>query len=146
EVAKGSLDDMRRQPRSFVARQLREWCHRWTQILVQQARLPEEKAQLVIDRLLVLRYLFYHDILNPEEWDLENRVADMLLRALSDPPRGAGRMLCQLFNDLWTDWGADIFRRDNGAEAAIQQDRSAGPLLREYALLSQSKFSRLAIL
>lgn len=146
EVAAGSLDDVRRQPRSFVARQLREWCQRWCDILVRQARMPEDKAQLLMDRLLVLRYLFYHDILNPEEWDLEGRFSDLLMRALSAQPRGTGRQLRQLFSDLWTDWRADLFAPDGAVDDIVQHDRVAVPLLREYAMLSQGKFSLFAIL
>ncbi len=146
EVQAGSLEEVRRQPRSVVARRLREWGQRWVDSLVQQARLSEEKAQLVLDRLLVLRYLFYHDILNPEEWDLENRVADLLTRALSSQPRGTGRQLRQLFSDLWTDWHADLFEPDAELEEVLQYDQVAAPLLREFALLSQSKFSLPTIL
>ncbi len=146
EVVPGLLDDIRRQPRSFVARQLREWIHRWTSILVEQARMNEDKAQHVMDRLVVLRYLFYHDILNPEEWDLENRVADLLMRAIGPHPRGTGRQLRQLFSDLWTDWRADLFRPDFEIDEVIQHDALAVPLLREYALLSQSKFQLATIL
>jgi hypothetical protein len=146
EIAAGSLEDIRRQPRSVLARQLREWCQRWIDGLVRQARMPEEKAQLALDRLLVLRYLFYHDILNPEEWDLEGRLADLLVRALGPQPSGSGWQLRQLFSDLWTDWRAELFAPDSAVDDVLQNDRIAVPLLREYALLSQGKFSLPTIL
>ncbi|MDX9975842.1 MAG: hypothetical protein RBU21_22875 [FCB group bacterium] len=146
EVAAGSLEDIRRQPCSMLARQLREWCQRWSDILVRQARMAEDKAQLALDRLLVLRYLFYHDILDPEDWNLEGRVADLLMKALSPQPGGTGWQLRQLFSDLWNDWRAEIFAPDAAVDEILQHDRIAVPMLREYALLSQGKFTLPTIL
>jgi hypothetical protein len=145
-VEHGSLEEIRRPPRSEVARRLREWCHQWCETIVTEGRLPEEAGALAIDRLLVLRYLFEHDILRRTGWRLRKRFSDLVGKAFTSDPRGCGKQLCALFHDIWFDWKADLFAAVPALDATLEKDRIAVPLLRESALHSRAKFSIATIL
>ena len=67
-VEDGSLQDIRRQPRSYVARQFREWACRWYETLMLEWRAPEEMAWQAIDRLVILRYLRERRVLRRSAW------------------------------------------------------------------------------
>jgi hypothetical protein len=146
DVERGSLEEVRRQPRSFTARQLRDWCHHWCDTIAAQGGLSKDTAFLAIDRLLVIRYLFDHDILKRPGWILKKRFGDLIALAFSPNHHGIGRDLTRLFHDLWFDWRADIFAVDPALDDILEQDAIAAPLLREFALLSRSKFSIATIL
>lgn len=140
-VEHGSLEEIRRPPRSEIARRLREWCHQWCETIVAEGHLPEELGTLAIDRLLVLRYLFEHDILKRTGWRLRKRFSDIVGKAYTNDAHGCGKQLCSLFHDIWLDWKADLFAPMPDLDAALENDRVAVPLLRESALHSRTKFS-----
>lgn len=150
-VERGSLEEVRRQPRSYVAHQLREWCNHWCENFLsaahrQRVQLTEEQARLAIDRLLVLRYLFDHDILRRTGWRLRKRFADLAARAFRSSPSGCGKLLTGLFHDIWFDWKADLFAAEPALDAVLERDDVAVPLLREYSMHARSKFSIATIL
>jgi hypothetical protein len=145
-VERGALEEMRRQPRSHTARQLREWCHHWCEVFVTDGKLADESATLGIDRLMVLRYLFEHDILKRTGWRLQKRFADITARACSSDGRGCGRQLRALFHDIWFDWKADLFAATPPLDAVLENDDIAVPLLREFNLHSRAKFAIATIL
>jgi len=145
-VERGSLEEVRRQPRSYIARQLREWCHHWCETLVAEAKVGEDTAFLALDRLLVLRYLFDHDILKRTGWRLRQRFADLVTKAFSAQPRGVGRLLTGLFHDIWFDWKADLFAAVPALDAVLAKDAVASELLREFCLHSRDKFGIATIL
>jgi len=145
-VERGSLEEVRRQPRSFTARQLREWCQHWCEILTGDHKLSEEHAQLAIDRLLVLRYLLDHDILKRTGWRLCKRFEDLAAKCMRGDTRGVGRQFRALCHDIWFDWKATIYAHEPALDAVLEDDRVAGPLLREFALHSRNKFSIATIL
>ena len=145
-IERGTLDEARRQPRSYVARHLREWCRHWCETFMADARLSEENGFLAIDRLLVLRYLFDHDILKRTGWRLRKRFADLAAKAFGSRPEGCGKQLTALFHDIWFDWKADLFAAVPELDAALEHDRIAVPLLREFSLHSRAKFSIATIL
>src|SRR5690606_22201527 len=91
EVDAGSLEEARRQPRSFMARQLREWRRRWTDALVHATQLGEERIELALDRLIVLRYLLDHDILKRPGWKFRARYDEVMDIAVKGDPWGCGR-------------------------------------------------------
>ena len=146
DLERGALDEIRRQPRSHTARMLREWCHRWSERVASEAHASEEEAFLAIDRLLVLRYLFEHDILKRTGWRLRKRFSDLVGRAFSRDPRGCGRELMILFHDIWFDWKADLFAGAPALDAVLERDEIAAALLKESALHSRSKFAIASIL
>ena len=147
DVERGAIEEIRRQPRSSAARQLREWSQRWcSQFCDGNPHLSEEVTALAIDRLLVTGFLLYHNILKRAGWDFPKRVGSLAALALSDTPQGCGRQLTGLFNALWKDWGAQLFAPVPYLEEVLAQDAVATPLLREFTLLSRSKFTIATIL
>lgn len=141
EVERGSLEEIRRQPRSYVARQLREWCHRWCAALVGDFRASEEVATLIIDRVLVLRFLLDQEISTQPARQWSQRFAGLLASAGDgDDVQGTGKALTGLFRDLWQDWRADLFA-DEASDETLEKDAVAVPLLSELRLLSRAKFT-----
>lgn len=145
-VERGALDEIRRQPRSHVARQLRQWCEHWVDALAGDQRLPDNLAWLVIDRLLVLRYLFDHDILKRTGWRLRQRFTGLAEKAFSNDTRGCGKMLTALFHDIWFDWKAEVFSAEPALNAVLENDDVVAPLLREFSLHGRAKFSLATVL
>ncbi len=109
-VERGSLEEVRRNPRSYAARQLREWCRHWCDAIVSDSDLDKETGSLAIDRLLVLRYLFDHDIMKRSDWRLGQRFSQVIARAFGPEPKGTGKALTTLFHDIWFDWKGGLFR------------------------------------
>ena len=144
-VERGGLEEVRREPRSVVARRLREWGEHWTRTFAKRGGVSEESASLVIDRLLVVRYLFDRDILRRTRWRLQQRFSGLLDEAAAEIP-GVGQRLVHLFHDMWFDWRIDIFEGRRELDEILEDDRIAMPLLREFSLMSHSKFSIATIL
>jgi hypothetical protein len=139
-VCEGSLDDIRRQPRSYVARQLREWTARWCETLTMDWRASEETAWHAIDRLIVLRYVCEEIDLRRGEWSLTSSLRGLFQQARSATPEGVGRGFTVLCEKLGREWGADIFNREGQLDAILEQDAIAILLLQEAQLLSRTKF------
>jgi len=147
DVERGAVEEIRRQPRSYAARQLREWESHWcAQLCAEDPRLDEEKALLALDRLVVVRFLAEHPVLKRAQWDLRRRFDDLTALALADDPAGCGAGLVELFRVLVTDWHAGLFAAAPPLEEALARDTVAGPLLRELALLSRTKFTIATVL
>ena len=145
-VERGALEEVRRDPRSTSARRLREWRQHWTEIIHTQTAADEEAASLIMDRLLILRYLFDHDTLKGPGRPFRDRYAELVSVASSPNPEGCGRALTTLFHDLWFDWKAELFRPTPNIDEAMESDAVAAPMLKEFALMSRAKFSVATIL
>lgn len=145
-VIEGGLDELRRPPRSQLARQLREWAQRWCDTLVRDWQAAEETAWTAIDRLVLLRYLSERNTLRRAGWQLRERFVELLTKATGRNPRGVGAALTELCRELATEWNAGIFGSDRRLDAILSQDQVAVPLLQEFCLLSRSKFQRASIL
>lgn len=139
-VEAGSLDEVRRQPRSYVARQLREWIHRWTETLMNEWRAPEEAAWLAMDRLVTARFLAEHDILR-RPGAPPNPIKKRLAPPPSGSAEGCGRLMNALFRDIFEKWGVGLFAPQSPVDAILTQDAVAGPLINELALHSRGKFN-----
>lgn len=139
-VERGSLDEARRPPRSFVARQLREWRSHWQTQIETVGRVTETQSALVMDRLAVMRFLFEHEIFRRTKWRLQQRFDEIEARAWSASTEGCGGQLVRLFHDMWFDWKMALFEADPMLDRALSRDEIAAPLLRELGLLSRSKF------
>lgn len=137
----GSLADIRRQPRSHAARQLREWYLARCDALVLETCQSKDITFLAIDRLIVIRYLVDHDILKRSGRRFKERYEELIGRAMSPDPSGCGTMLTALFHDFWLDWNADLFAPVPDLDKALNRDSVAAPLLKEFALLAKGKFS-----
>jgi len=145
-VCEGSLEELRRHPRSHVARQLREWGLRWIDTLMVDWRAPEETAWLAVDRLLLLRYMAERDVLRRPGWQLRRRFSNVVSHASGPSPQGSGSALVGLFGELWSAWGVNMFSPEGRLDAIFEQDALVAPLLREYGLLSRTKFQLATIL
>ncbi len=146
DIERGALEEVRRQPRSATARQLREWGHRWRRALMAESEASEEVAEQAIDRLIVLRYLIEHDILKRAGWRLQKRYQDLIRAASGARPEGCGKRIVALFHDIWFDWKADIFAHAPIIDAVLERDQIAAPLLREFSMLSRAKFTIATVL
>lgn len=145
-IERGDLEDLRRPPRSALARQLRDWCTSWREVLVREQGVREEIAEAALDRLLLLRFLFDHDILKRSDWRLRQRFDDLLTRAFETSTPNCGGALTSLFHDIWFDWKAELFAPMPELDRALEDDSIARPMLREFALMSRAKFTIGAIL
>jgi len=145
-MERGALEEVRREPRSAVARQLREWRDRWTNHIVTQAGLAEETACLAVDRLITIRYLYDRSILKRTRYQLQRRFAELGLKAASNSTTGVGEALTTLFHDMWLDWHMDLFEANPSLDAVLRRDDIAAPFLKEFGLLSRGKFSIATIL
>ncbi|GMW01370.1 MAG: hypothetical protein AMXMBFR84_25070 [Candidatus Hydrogenedentota bacterium] len=137
----GGLDEVRRQPRSFAARQLREWAQRWHELFTVEWRVSEETAWLAIDRLFVLRYFMDHDILSRPGWNMRHRFEDVMDAVTGQTQANAGRVLSMFFESVYRQWQIGLFQPDPQVEALMEQESIAAPLLLELGLLSRSKFT-----
>jgi len=146
DLERGSLEELRRQPRSAVARQLREWSQHWVDNICAWGRISEDAAALAIDRLMTLHFLFDHDILRRTKGRLMQRFAEVLVRASEANSAGCGDALTKLFHDMWLDWRMDLFAAMPELDKALAEDSVTVPLLKEFALLSRSKFGMATIL
>ncbi len=146
EMERGALEELRREPRSVVARRLREWNQRWIETFSVRGRISEELASVLIDRLLVIRYLFDHDILRRTKWRLQQRFQQITQSATTASEAGCGVALVKLFHDMWFDWRIDLFEPLPELDRVLERDALAEPLLREFNLLSDAKFSVATVL
>ncbi|HOD50189.1 MAG TPA: hypothetical protein PLM14_15345 [Candidatus Hydrogenedentes bacterium] len=141
EVVRGSLEELRRPPRSNVARQLREWCRRWENVLVSEGHVREETAGQALDRILVLRFLTGHNVLRRPGSMMRGRLNEIVALACTRGAAGCGRELVRLFRDLWVELGAEIFAPEPSLERALEGETITRPLLQELRLLARSKFT-----
>ncbi len=149
KVARGALEEIRREPRSVAARRLREWQERWKQSLGEYSRAPESALDILMDRLVIVRFLFQHDILRRTRRRLESRFMELVAEAGTESVaarRECGGKLVRLFHDMWLDWGADIFRPFPELDELLENNELSAPLLKEFMLLAQTRFSIATIL
>jgi hypothetical protein len=142
-VQQGELDELRRQPRSYLARQLREWGQRWCDVIWEKSGASREDASVIVDRLFVLQYLFTRDrdILRRAGWQLRRRYCDVRTLAKSSAPAGTGAKLNRFFTDIYLHWKAELFAPVRVLAEALDNDAIAVPLLRELDLLTKSMFA-----
>lgn len=134
-----SLNELRRPPRSTLSRQLRDWRAFWVDQFVKNAACPEASADLLIDRVLAVRYLFSHTIFRRTRAQLEQRFEDLVQDCWNGTAQNPGDTLSHLFHDMWFDWRIDLFRPDPELEAALQRTPLAAEFIVESKLLSQCK-------
>lgn len=146
EMERGALEEVRRPPRSEVARKLCDWSQRWVQTIASYGQISEDCASLAVDRLFVIRYLFGRDILRRTKWRMQQRFTELTDRAWEHRSEGTGRQLVKLFHDMWFDWRIDLFEANLDLDQALEMDNIAVPLLKECSLLSNAKFSIATIL
>lgn len=142
----GALADLRRPPRSTLARQLRDWRRFWVEQFVARAKCPASSADLLVDRVLAVRYLFAHRIFRRTRAQLEQRFEELVDASWHGRTDNPGEQLSHLFHDMWFDWRIDLFRPDPDLEAALSGSPLAAEFIVESKLLSQSKIDLPTIL
>ncbi len=145
-VDEGSLREIRRNPRSTVARQLRDWRSRWSTSIEQQAGGSDEIAANLIDRLFVLRFLAERELDRKGGSGLRNRIRALGDQARSPEPGGTGKKLERLFNGLYSARRMALYAPAPELKPILENDSLLAPMLGEFALISRSKFTIPAML
>jgi len=148
-VSRGALEEIRREPRSVAARRLRDWRKGWKRALSEYNHISETMLDALMDRLLIVRFVFQHDILRRTRRRLQSRFLELVAEAASDTAtarRDCGGKLVRLFHDMWLDWGADMFCPLQELDELLEENELVAPLLKEFTLLARSKFSIATIL
>ncbi len=145
-IERGGLEDLRREPRSFVARQLRECCHHWIEMIAMEPGGSETVAESLLDRLILLRFLTDRDLLKGSRWKARARFAGLLERAFSATPSGIGQELRKFFHDIWHEWKVELYAPCPELEGLLEQDSLVAAMLKDFAMMSKGKFSIATIL
>lgn len=146
EVDKGSLDEVRRDPASYVARQLRIWCERWAVIFSREPYGSEAIADAIMDRVLVLRFLYDHSICETAGWSYKGLFTDVISSAYEESPGVAKRNLIQLMDELHRVWRCDMFKEEESITRIVSKSQSIVVMLQELALMAKTKFRTSTIL
>ena len=149
QVARGVLEEVRREPRSVTARRLRDWRKRWKRGFSEYNQISEAVLDALMDRLIVIRFLSQYDILRRTRRRLLARFMDIVAEATTDngtARRECGGKLVRLFHDMWLDWSADMFRPIEELDDLLEENEQTAAMLKEFMLLAQSKFSIATIL
>jgi hypothetical protein len=146
DVARGALDELRREPSSYVARQLRTWIERWTLEMSREPYGSEAIAHAVMDRILIMRFLYDHPIYEAPEWSYKSRFTNVISSAYESTGVSTKRVLVELMNDLASTWNIEIFELDAAMERFISKSTVVVSMLQEIALLAKIKFTTSGIL
>jgi hypothetical protein len=145
-VDAGVLDELRRDPASYVARQLRTWCERWTVILSREPYGDEAIADMIMDRMLVLRFLYDHSICETPGWSYKGQFTHVISSSYEDAPATAKQHLVQLMDDMQGVWKCDLFRHEESIVRIITKSQSVVTMIQELALMAKTKFTVSTIL
>lgn len=140
-VDDGSLAELRRPSRSVSARQLREWRQRWSRRIQQEPWGSAESAEDLMDRLIVLRFLADRELDREGVSPLNKQLGSLAEYARRSDARGAGEYLAKLFLLLHTARGMAIFESCPEVNAILACDSILAPMVSEFDLLSDSKFT-----
>lgn len=140
------LDEVRRDPGSAVARQLRVWSQRWATILSREPNGSEGVADAIMDRVLVLRFLYDHSICESPSWSYRMHFTQLITTAYDESPARARRALLRLMDDLHRIWQSDMFVPDDSVRRIITRSIVVVEMIQELALMSKNKFTQATIL
>jgi|LSQX01.2.fsa_nt_gb hypothetical protein len=143
-VQDGSLDDLPRPSRCGRARRLDQWREYWKETLQREVPVSEEALHLLLDRLVLLRYLFPKDLLRRTLARLEERflqLCEFCPDSTDMPSRGWGDKLRRLFHDMWLDWRIALFAPHLELDAFLTRAPSLPHLLQSSLLLSETLFT-----
>ena len=146
EVVQGALDELRRDPASYVARQLRTWCERWCVALSREPYGTESVANAIMDRMLVLRFLYDHSICETPGWSFKGQFTHVISSSYEDAPATAKRNLVRLMSDMQSVWRCDWFAPDESVTRIISKSPNIIAMVQELALMAKTKFSVATIL
>lgn len=138
-VEEDSLDELRRDPKSYTARQLRAWCSRWGAAAAKHPSGNEGAGEDLIDRLLALGFLVHHGP-RPAEGD----AAMDALQAFSSgriAADGAGGAFYRLMSRLGDTFNATLLSPEGAIGRLFEDAQFGDTLAREFTLLSRTKFT-----
>jgi hypothetical protein len=141
-----AFEDMHRNPKSLKARQLRRWCQDWFNKLAHREYNAERAADAILDRMVMLRFLYEHPICEMEDWSFREQFDDVASLAFEGPAEDVGEALLNVMGELNRRWGMSFFARDEQVERILLDAQVAVPLIRELALHGQAKFESSTIL
>jgi len=141
-----AFDDLHRSPRSLKARQLRCWCEDWFHKLSHREYDAERAADAILDRMVMMRFLYEHPICETEEWSFKEQFDEVAGLAFDGPAADAGKALLQLMGELNRRWGMSFFARDEQVERILLDEQVCIPMVKELALHGQAKFDYSTIL
>ena len=142
----GALAEVRRDPASYVARQLRVWLQRWATVLSREPYGSESVADSIMDRMLVLRFLYDHSICENTSWSFKLHFTHVISAAYDESPASARRALLRLMDDLNRIWKNDMFAPDDSVRRIITRSVVVVEMIQELALMAKNKFTIASIL
>ncbi len=142
----GALEEVRRSPASYIARQLRVWLQRWATVLSREPYGSEAVADSIMDRMLVMRFLYDHSICESAGWSYKMQFTHVISAAYEESPASARRSLLRLMDDLHRIWHNDMFAQDDSVRRIVTRSVIVVEMIQELALMSKSKFSEASIL
>ncbi len=140
-VVDGSLRELRRNPRSALAKQLRQWLQGWSDTIALQPGSSETVADALFDRLVVLRYLAEREQDRKGGSGLRNRITMLGAQARDNNPTRLGKEIERLFMGLHSARRMALFEATPAMKALVENDEMMTRMLIEFALISKSKFS-----
>ncbi len=145
-VDQGALVEARRDPASYVARQLRTWSERWVTVLSREPYGSEAVSDVIMDRILVLRFLYSHPICVTTSWSYKQQFTQVIASAYEESPASARRDLLRLMDDLHRIWQSDMFAPDDSVRRIITCSVVVVEMIQELALMAKNKFTLSTIL
>ena len=146
QVDLGALDEIRRDPGSTVARQLRVWSQRWATVMSREPYGSEGVADTIMDRVLVLRYLYDHSICESPNWSFKLQFRHVISAAYEESPANARRAMLRLMDDMHRIWQSDMFAPDDSVRRIITRSVVMVEMIQELALMAKNKFTLSSIL
>lgn len=145
-VDRGALGELRRPPRSVMSRQLREWRLHWVKQFAVRAQCTPASAHLLVDRLIVIRFLLAHKLFRRTRTHFQKRFSELTRSAWLATGEPFGSHLSAIFHDMWFDWRMDLFEPDTDLDRALEAHDLVGRFLVDASLLSQCKLETATVL
>lgn len=140
-VDAGSLREIRRNPRSYLGRNFREWCHGWLETLEVESGISMGVAEALMDRLLVLRFLAQREVERKGGSGLRNRLSALAEQARGGKGDVCGKDLGKLFLGVYSSRRIGMFRPQLELDSLLGRGEVVAPVLSEFMLLSEAKFT-----
>lgn len=146
EAVTGALEELRREPGSYVARQLRSWIEDWTREFTREPFGTDAVAHGLMDRILIMRVLYEHTLCEMTGWSFKSHFTNLISSAYEDRANVTKEVLIKLMSELHTVWGFELFRLQPDLERFITKSTCVVSMLQEAALLARLKFTPSSIL
>lgn len=143
-VEDGSLGELRRAPRSLLARQIRSWQDKWSETIEREPDMGAESADPLMDRLVVMRYFLESPA--SAQGGLRKRFGAIFGGAKPGEASRYGIRLGEVFAWIHREMGVALYEPCDQLGALLEREHLLAPLLSEFVLISKAKFSIPSIL